>query len=451
MQDKRSNLDITSQAVDYAIQQGADAADAVIIESSDISYRHRMGSAESIEKAETKDIGIRVFIGDKKGYRTSIISTNNLSDKNLKDTVSKVLLTAKLAPIDENIRLAEKGEFTEQVPNLDLLCKEKASPEQLIEWASEAEEAALSDKKITNSEGADSSYNKSETVLVTSEGFSGSYETSGFSITVSVIAGEGTSMETDYDFNYARHREDLMDPSKVGASAAKRTIAKLNPRKVNSAKVPIVFDRRISKSLISGLTSAINGSAVVKNSSFLSNKLGEQLFPKHISIIDDPLKHRAINAQPFDAEGILGEKIALIKEGRLDTWITDLRSAKKLGTESTGRATRSINGQPSPSPTNVYMENGSRTPEEIIKEIKNGLYLTEVFGMGVNNVTGDYSQGAAGFWIENGEICYPVSGITVAGNLIEMFKNLEPANDLEFRYSKNAPTLRVDGMTVAGN
>ena len=257
-------------------------------------------------------------------------------------------------------------------------------------------------------------------------------------------------METDYDYSYKRFFEDLDSPEKIGKNAGELAAQKLSPRKISSCKAPIIFDPRVSKSILGTLCSAINGSAVVKESTFLLDKLEQQIFPENINIFDDPNINRGIASEPFDAEGIKAENLALIENGVLKSWILDIRTASKLGLKSNGRAARSVCSNPHPSASNVYMNKGEKSPQDLIKEIDKGLYLTDTFGMGINTVTGTYSQGASGFWIENGEIQYPVSEITVAGDLLEMFKNLEAANDLEMKYSKNAPTLRIDGMTIAG-
>ncbi len=447
----KSNLDTAKMAVDMAIKAGADAADAVIVGSTNTSYRQHKGKPENIEYSETRDLGIRVFVSGKEGNKIALISTNNLLESNIKSTVEKVVELANIAPADKFYRLAEKEEFdNNEIPDLQINCKQSATVDHLKNWASECEDAALSYKGVTNTEYAESSYSKNETTLVTSKGFARSYFSTGYNISVSVIAGEGTAMETDYDYCYARNREDLKNAAEIGRSAAEITVKKLNPRKIKSVKVPIVFDKRVSKDLLGNLAGAINGGSIVKESSFLLNKMGKQIFPDFVNIYDDPLIPRAIGSQDFDAEGLRGQKIPIVENGILKSWILDLRSSGKLGLKSNGRASRGINTQPSPSSTNMYMQPGRQSPSELIKNIKQGLYLTDAFGMGINGITGDYSQGANGFWIENGEITYPVSEITIAGNLLDMFMNMQAASDLEMRYSKNAPTLVIEGMTIAG-
>jgi PmbA protein len=446
-----NNLEIAEYTLLEAKKLGAVDAEAIIVEAADRSFRTRLGKFESVESSQSRDLGIRVFIADKKGHKTAIISTNNLTKNNITETVGKAIDLAKLAPTDEHARLANEGEYAKSQPDLMLFDDSAVSNEELTNWASEAENSALEVKGITNSEGADASHSTSETVLLTSKGFSGVYKNSGFSVSVSIIAGDENGMETEYEYSYVRHKKDLEKPQIIGKKAAELAIKKLNPRKIDSCKVPIIFDRRVSKSIVSAVCSAINGNSIVKKSSFLCDSLNQQILPKGIDIVDDPTILKGLSSEPFDAEGLESKKMFLVKDGILQNWILDLRSADKLGLKSNGRASRGISSIPSPSSTNVYMNNGAVSELDLIKNVKNGLYLMDVFGMGINSVTGDYSQGANGFWIENGEIKFPVSEITIAGNLKDMFMNLTAANNLEMHYSKNAPTLMIEGMTIAGS
>jgi PmbA protein len=287
-------------------------------------------------------------------------------------------------------------------------------------------------------------------VLATSHGFQGSYMTSRHSLAMSAIAGEGTAMERDYDFSSALHATDLDPAERIGRSAGERAVARLNPRKVATKRVPVVYDRRIAGGLIGHLAGAINGSAIARKTSFLRDKLGQRLFKPGIRIIDDPLRKRGQRSRPFDGEGVKGRAIAIVDDGVLKTWILDCATARELDLVTTGHAQRGVSSPPSPGSTNLHLEAGSRTPDELIADIADGFYVTELIGMGVNQVTGDYSRGASGFWIENGRRSYPVSEVTIAGSLAAMFGALEPANDLEFRYGTNAPTVRIEGLTVAG-
>jgi PmbA protein len=287
-------------------------------------------------------------------------------------------------------------------------------------------------------------------VLLTSHGFSGAYLGSRHSISMQAIAGEGTSMETDYDFSSALHAVDLDAPEKIGRSAGEKAVARLNPRKVSTRKVPVVFDSHIAGSIVGHLVSAINGASVARKTSFLKDKMGEQIFARGIHIIDDPLRRRGLRSRPFDAEGVAGKRMALIEDGVLKTWLLDSATARELGLVTTGHAGRSASSTPSPGPTNLHLEPGRLSPDELIKDIDEGFYITDLIGSGANMVTGDYSRGAAGFWIEKGRRTYPVSEVTIAGHLLDIFRTVTPANDLQFRYGTNAPTLRLEGLTIAG-
>jgi PmbA protein len=287
-------------------------------------------------------------------------------------------------------------------------------------------------------------------VLGTSAGFLKGYRRSGFGFSVAVIAGEGTGMERDYDFSSAVHHKDLLAAKTVGLRAGERTVRRLNPRKVPSQQVPIVYDRRVSASLVSHFAAAISGTAIARGTSFLKDMLGKDVFGRGITIIDDPLRRRGLGSRPFDAEGLAVARRELVSDGGLKSFLLDQSSARQLGLEPTGHASRGTGSPPAPSPSNLHVAPGSKTPEALLADIASGFYVTELLGMGVNGVTGDYSRGATGFWIENGALSYPVSEVTIAGNLKDMYRNLTPANDLEFKMATNAPTMRVEGMTVAG-
>jgi PmbA protein len=287
-------------------------------------------------------------------------------------------------------------------------------------------------------------------VLVTSTGFHGSYLRSSQGISMTAIVGDGTGMERDYDYTTAPHASDLASPESVGRTAGERTVARANPRKVETCKVPVVFDPRVSGSLVGHLVGAVNGASIARKTSFLKDRLGEQLFAKNIRIIDDPLRVRGLRSQTFDAEGVKVKKLAIVDEGVLTSWLLDSATARELGLVTTGHAQRGVSSSPSPGSYNLHLEAGEPTPTELISDIKQGFYVTDLIGSGVNGVTGDYSRGASGFWIENGEITYAVSEVTIAGHLFEIFKSMVPANDLEFRYGVNAPTVRIEGLTLGG-
>jgi PmbA protein len=316
--------------------------------------------------------------------------------------------------------------------------------------AREAEAAALAVKGVAKSGGASASAGIGGMVLVTSHGFRGAYLGSSHGVSMTAIAGEGTGMERDYDYSSVRHASDLESPQKIGRTAGERAVERINPRKVTTRKVPVVFDPRVAGSLVSHLASAANGASVARKTSFLRDKMGQKLFADGIRIIDDPLRKRGLRSHPFDGEGVAGKKLALVDDGVLRSWILDCSTARELGLTTTGHASRGVSSTPSPGASNLHLEAGTLSPGALIADIKDGFYVTDLIGMGVNMVTGDYSRGASGFWIENGKRTYAVSEVTIAGHLLDIFRTLTPADDLEFRYGINAPTVRLEGLTVAG-
>ena len=357
---------------------------------------------------------------------------------------------ARLAPEDKYIGLAEESILCKNPQELDLFDGIEPSAEVLQALASKAEEAALGIKGITNSEGGDASYGQNNVAIATSNGFAGEYKTSMSSISTSVLAGEGTKMERDYDYSSTRFAGDLESPEKIGKTAAEKALKRLNPRRVKTCIVPVIFDPRVAKSLVGSFSSAINGASVARGSTFLKNSMGKNIFKSGINIINDPHIRRGLASKPYDAEGVANYKMNLVEDGVLQNWLLDIRSANQLSLKTNGCASRGLASTPSPSCSNLYLANGTETAKNLIGSVKSGFYVTETFGMGINIITGDYSQGASGFWVENGEISYAVSEITIAGNLEEMFMQATPANDLEFRYSTNSPTLLIEKMTVAG-
>jgi PmbA protein len=443
---KQDKQDILASLIRGARSAGADAADALFVEAVAAGVSYRLGKLEDVERAESFDLGLRVFVGS----RVAFVSSTDLSADRLAELPERAVAMAKLAPEDKYAGLAPKDLLATKFPSLDLEDPSEPSTETLIERAKTAEAAAMAVKGITNSEGGGASFSRSAIALATSEGFYGSYAGTNHSIGVAVLGGEGTGMERDYDEHSARHAGDLKNPAAVGKSAGERTIARLNPRSVKSQKVPVVYDPRASSGLVGHFAGAISGASIARGVSFLKDKMGAAIFAPSINIIDDPHRIRGPRSKPFDGEGVRNEKMALIEKGVLKMWLLDTASARQLGLTTNGHAARGTGGPPAPSTTNLYMAPGPLSRDELIADIKQGFYITELMGMGVSNVTGDYSRGAAGFWIENGKIAYPVSGVTVASNLKDMFLNMTPANDLEFRHGTNAPTIRVEGMTLAG-
>ena len=405
-----------------------------------------MRTPEGLERSESTGMGLRVFVGEK----SAIVSSSDISHQAHAEIITRAIAMAKLAPDDAYSTLAPESLLATQLPDLELADAQEPSVQWLQEQCAIMEDIALATPGITNSEGADAGYGKTAFALATSHGFAAHYTTTSTSISVSVLAGTGTGMERDYEFSSARFLSDLAAAEAIGRQAAERTLKRLNPKKVSTGTVPVVFDPRVSKGLISTLASAINGSSIARGTSFLKDSMGKTIFHESITIMDEPHRKRGLGSRPFDAEGVTAKATTFIDNGVLQSWVLDTRSANKLALTTTGHASRGLSSSPSPSTSNLTLLPGALTPDALMQDIKSGFYVTEVFGMGVNLVTGDYSQGASGFWIENGVIAYPVSELTIAGKLKDMFLHMTPADDLVLRYATNAPTIRVEGMTVAG-
>jgi len=426
---------------------GADAADALIYESASMSARYRLRALEEVERSESRDLGLRVFVGQ----RQANVSSTDYAPETLSELVDRAVAMAKAAPEDPYCGLAPQELLATEKLDLDMFDDAAPSSDALAGLAKDAEEKALSVDGISNSNGADASWGRATIAFSASNGFDGAYSLSSFGISCSVLAGETEAMERDYAYTSSRHLSDLKSAESIGKEAADRTLKRLNPKRVKSQAVPIVYDPRVSRGLISHLAGAINGRSIARGVGFLKDMMDKQVFADGITIVDDPHRKRGFGSAPFDGEGVKNKRMNLIEDGRLTTWLLDMASAKQLNLTTTGHASRGTGGPPSPSTSNLHIEPGSMSPDELIGDIKEGLYVLELIGSGVNGVTGDYSRGASGFWIENGEITYPVNEITIAGNLKDMFMHLTPANDLEFEHATNAPTIRVEGMTIAGS
>ena len=429
-----------------AKKAGADTGDAVHVESRSLSVAQRLGAPEKLERSESADVGLRVFVGKKQ----AIVSSSDISDDALGELAERAVAMAAAVPEDPHCGLADAEQLATEFPTLDMCDAHEPDAETLIDWANRAEDAARAVDGVTNSEGAEAGWGQARVSVIASNGFAQTYAGSHYSLSASVLAGTGTGMERDYDYTGAVYGDDLESPEEIGRSAGERTVKRLNPKKVASGTVPVIYDPRVSRSLVNHFANAVNGAAIARDTSFLKECMGEQIFPDNINIIDDPHRHRGLRSKPFDGEGLPNERRSIIEDGVLTTWFLDLRSARQLGLETTGHASRGAGSPPSPSATNLYMDNGSISRDDMIGEIKSGLYVTELIGFGVNGLTGDYSRGAAGFWIEDGELAYPVSEVTIAGNLKDMFLGLTAADDLNLRYGVDAPTLRIEGMTLAG-
>jgi PmbA protein len=439
-------LNLLTDLIGKARGAGADAADALMMESRSLSLSRRLGKPEDLERSEGHDLGLRVFIGKQQAF----VSSTDTSPTALALLVERAVAMARAAAEDKYCGLADRTLLAKNWPALDLEDNTEPTAEQLMARAAAAEDAALAVKGVTNSEGGGASWSWGQVALATSDGFAGSYAGSRHDVSASVVAGEGTGMERDYDYASARHLGDLEAADAIGKRAGERAVRRLGPRKAATAKVPVVFDPRVATSLLGHLAGAISGPSVARKTSFLRDKLGEAVFASDIQVIDDPHRRRGLSSKPFDGEGVANTRRNVIDDGRLTTWLLDSASARQLGLGTTGHAARGTGGPPGPAPTNFYLAAGQLDPKALMADIAQGLYVTELIGFGVNGVTGDYSRGAAGFWIERGELAYPVSEITIAGNLKDMFRALTPANDLVFRRGTDAPTVRIDGMTVAG-
>ncbi|MBX6373403.1 MAG: TldD/PmbA family protein [Acetobacteraceae bacterium] len=435
------------ELVAAARRAGADAADAILVNGRSLSVQRRLGKIEQLERAEGFDLGLRVFVG----RRQAIVSTTDPSPVGFKALAERAVAMARTVPEDPFAGLADAPDGNPAAAAaLDLDDPIEPSAEDLIARAAAAEEAALAVKGVTNSEGAEAAWSRTLIALAGSNGFAGAFTRTSHSVSATALAGQGTAMERDYDFSSAVHLADLEDAAAIGRRAGDRAVARLNPRRPKTARLPVVFDRRVAGSLLGHLAAAINGAAVARGTSFLKDRLGQRVMAVGIAVHDDPLRRRGLRSRPFDGEGMAGAPRAVVEDGVLTTWLLDWRSARQLGMASTGHASRGTGGPPGPAPSNLWLAPGPLTPAQLMADIAEGLFVTEMIGMGVNMVTGDYSRGAAGFMIRGGALAEPVSEITIAGNLKDMLLNLTPANDLEFKRGTDSPTVRVEGLTMAG-
>lgn len=439
-------LDLLARLLDAAKRAGADQADALMGSGTSVSVGRRLGKIEEIERAESNAIGLRVFVG----RQSAIVSSGAIDPEAFGRLAEQAVAMARVVPEDRFSDIPEAPPPPDATP-LDMDDAVEPSIDELLARAASAEEAALGFAGITNSEGAGASWSRSHVALATSHGFAGAYTRSSHGVSVSPIAGEGVAMQRDYEYAAAVHAADLDDPAMLGRAAAERAVSRLNPVRPATARLPVVYHPRVAGSLLGHFSGAINGAAIARGTSFLKDAMGKPVFGSGISIIDDPLRRRGLRSRSFDGEGQAVRRRALIEDGALTTWLLDSRSAAQLGLVTTGHAARGTSGPPSPASSNLYMEPGALSAVELMADIKLGLYVIELIGMGVNGITGDYSRGAAGFMIRDGAIAEPVAELTIAGNLREMFMNLTPANDLEFRRGTDAPTIRVEGMMMAGS
>lgn len=434
--------------IEQARRAGADAGDAFYSANSSESVQVRLGKLEDVERSESEHLDLRVFVG----RRSASIGSSDLSDAALAELATRAVAMARAAPEDQYAGLAPeellaRGPF----PDLDIDDRQELSPAMLRERALAAEDAARAVSGVTNSDGGQAGLSRRLFALATSHGFAGVHSGTMHSLSAVVVAGEGADMQRDYAWRSAHHGEDLPAPEEIGHLAGQRAVRRLNPGRIKSASMPVVFDPRVGGSLIGHLAGAMSGNAVARRASFLIGKEEVQLFRPGTTIVDDPLRRRGLSSRPFDGEGLPTARRDLVSDGRITGWLMDSAAARQLGGTPTGHASRGGGGSPGVAASNVHLGAGTATVEELIADIAEGVLVTELIGHGVNGVTGDYSRGASGFRIENGEVTTPVAGLTVAGNLIDMYAALTPASDLEWHRTVNVPTIRVDGMTVAGD
>ncbi|TLU73729.1 TldD/PmbA family protein [Lichenicoccus roseus] len=438
---------LIERLVSLARSAGADAADAVLIRSTAVGVQVRQGKTEELERSESSDVGLRVFVGG----RSAIVSATSLDPSRFEALAEQAIAMARVVPEDRWAGLCDAsapGIF--DAAGLELADPTEPDMAALVTRAGIAEAAALAVTGVANSLGASASFGRTEVVLATSRGFTGRYARTSHSVSAAVLAGSGTTMQRDYDGHSVVFLEDLDDPATIGHSAGERAVARMHPTKPKTGRMPVVYDPRVSGSLLGHLAGAINGAAVARGTSFLKDRMGARILREGLHVTDDPRRRRGLRSRPFDGEGVATSALVLVEDGILRSWVLDGRSARQLGLATNGHASRGPSSPPGPSITNLSLSPGALTPAELMADIREGLYITEMMGSAVNGITGDYSRGASGFMIRDGALAEPVAEITVAGNLLPMLAEMTPANDLTFRRGTDAPTIRIDGLTVAG-
>ena len=444
---RKMDENLLQDVVAAAVKAGADAAEAVGAERRALSINVREGALEEVEREESRDLGIRVFVG----RRQASVSGSDVSPEARAKLVERVVAMARLAPEDPYAGLADPARLAKgPLPDLDLYDPAEPSPDALEAKARIAEGAAREVPRVMNSDGGSASWSSSQWRMVTSAGFSGLHKASGFHLGASAIAGDENGMETGYDGRSARWQSDLPDPQAIGAEAGRRAAARLGARKISSTTAPVILENRLAASVLGPLIGAISGPSIARGTSFLKDKLGQAVFAKGVTVTDDPHRLRGLGSSPFDDEGVANQARKLIDDGVLTTWLLNSSSARQLGLETTGHASRGLAGPPGVGPNNMTLLPGTRTQAELMKDAGSGLMITSMFGPSLNGNTGDWSVGCSGFWFEGGELAYPVAEITVAGNLVDIYSRLVPGSDLEIRGSSNSPSLLVDGLAIAG-
>lgn len=444
-----SLADLTEALLHHARHAGADSADAIAVDGTSLSISVRGGALEQAERSEGVEIGLRVIVGQ----RQACVSASDIRDATLREMAERAVTMARLAPVDPTVGLAEPVQLStlRDGDALDL-CDPGADPDpaQLERMAQEAEAAALSVKGVSQVQAANAGFSRSRVHLAASNGFAGGYARTDYGLSCVAISGEGLGMERDYFGDGRNHAADLLDPARIGHIAGERSVARMGARKPKTGAYPVIFDERIAAGLIGHLLSATNGTAIARGASWARDLMGEQVLPKGLSVIEDPHRPRASASRPFDGEGLPTHKRAIVSDGVLLEWTLDLATGRKLGLPSTGSASRGTSSPPSPAVGNIALTQGSRSRDALLREMGTGLLITSMIGSSINATTGDYSRGASGFWVENGEIAFPVNECTVAGNLREMLLSIRPANDARAHLSRVVPSLLVEGLTLAG-
>ena len=445
-----NNLEVIASALlDMSKKAGAEAAEVIGLEKKSLNVDVLNGMLEGVERSEAIDIGLRVIVEG----RQACLSSSDVREESLEKMVTRSLSMAREAPVDKDIVLATNDQLVsaQDLEALDLIDTEvMVEADRLEKWAIEAEVEARKVKGITQVQGSSASVGIIKSQLAFSNGFSQGYSRSGVNISCVSISGQGNKMERDYASESRVHISDLPSPSSIGQLSGERAVARFGARKPPTGNYPVLYDERVSSSLVGHLIGAINGASIVRGSSWLAKNLGEEIFPKNISIKECPLKVRCSGSRPFDAEGLKTNTKNIINNGILETWLLDLSSSQNLGLESTGNAVRSVSSPPSPGISNISLIGGLKSRDYLIKEMGTGLLVTSMIGLTLNPITGDYSRGASGYWVENGEVKYPVNECTLAGNLKEMLKTIIPANDSKRHLSFSVPSLLVQGLKIAG-
>ena len=446
----QSLSDLSDQILQAAKRAGADAADAIAVDGTSLSITVREGALEQAERSEGIDIGLRVFVGQ----RQACVSSSDTKPDTLTQMAERAVAMAKEAPEDPHAGLADPSQLTTSTATeaLELFDpSEEPDPAALQEDATRAEAAALRNAGISQVQSASAGYGRRRIHLAASNGFSAGYARSDRGLSCVAISGTGAGMERDYDYDSRVFQADLRDAEEIGRIAAERAVERIGAKKPKTGAFPVLFDERVASALIGSLLQATNGMMIARGSSWLRDAVGEQVLPKGLSVIEDPHRVRVTGSRLFDAEGLATAQRAIVDDGVLTGWTLDLATGRKLGMASTANAARGTGSPPSPSLTNVALTQGDKSRADLIKEMGTGLLVTSMIGSTINPNTGDYSRGAAGFWVENGEITYPVNECTVAGNLRDMLKTIVPANDGRMHLSRVVPSLLVEGLTLAGD